>query len=135
MEERKSPANHISRISKQTPSACRGGAKCERERGRKRTHVHGREDELIARYARCDGPVLGRQIDVLGQDAVPFCRRGAEDDAAVATHAECAHGVVLVQPALLDELLRHAVARAEEDLAAVVSPATIYMHVELASWY
>lgn len=54
---------------------------------------------------------------MLGQQAVPLCRRGAEDDATVAHHAQRALGVVVLEAALLDQMLRHGVASAEEDLA------------------
>lgn len=53
---------------------------------------------------------------MLGQQAVPLCRRGAEDDAAVTHHAQRALGVVVLETALLYKVLRHGVASTEEDL-------------------
>jgi hypothetical protein len=47
--------------------------------GRWRTHIHRRKNKLIASYSRNDGAVLAAQIDVLGQEAVPFRRCGTEN--------------------------------------------------------
>lgn len=84
--------------------------------GGRRTHIHGRKQKLIARNARNNRPVLARRVDVLGQHAVPRRRRGPEDQASVSGHARRAVPGVVLQPALLDEMLRHCVACAEEDL-------------------
>lgn len=86
------------------------------EEGEQRTHIDRRKQELIARNTRRDCPVLRREVDVLSQNPVPLRRSRTEDDTAVAAHAQRALGVVVLEAALLHQLLRHAVTGAEEDL-------------------
>jgi hypothetical protein len=49
----------------------------------RRTHVYRRKEQLIACDARHNGAVCGFEIDVFGQEAVPLCGCGAEDDCIV----------------------------------------------------
>jgi hypothetical protein len=103
--------------------------------GERRTHIHRRKQQLIARDSCDNGAVLGFQIDVLGEQAVPFGCCGTEDDycvlallrslyvsrymlrtTAVSSHARCSHRVVRFEAALLDELLRENITGGEENL-------------------
>jgi hypothetical protein len=50
---------------------------------RRRTHIHRRKQELIARDARYDGAVCGFEVYVFHEEAVPFGGCGTEDSFAI----------------------------------------------------